>query len=116
MACYAKEKMTTTSPSVLLPMDLKMKTENKTPYQGNRRTCGYFQCKKCNKHWFSANTWANCSQKCKSCNSDVYPYKQVRHQKSDEPPKEIRPHPQEMCQKCRQLGYFCGSRFNSYGK
>ncbi|XP_047476315.1 zinc finger CCHC domain-containing protein 24-like [Penaeus chinensis] len=88
----------------------KMNTEMKTPYQGNRRVCGYFECRKCSKRWFSANSWANCNQKCKSCNTDVYPYKQVKREKSDNPPKEIRPHPQEMCQKCRQLGFFCGSR------
>ncbi|XP_071537116.1 zinc finger CCHC domain-containing protein 24-like [Panulirus ornatus] len=79
-----------------------------TPYQGTRRTCGRFHCSKCKNEWFSANSWANSFQKCKGCNGKIYPYQQFPPWKGTGQKKNIPPHPQHLCQKCMQLGYFCG--------
>ncbi|MPC99822.1 Zinc finger CCHC domain-containing protein 24 [Portunus trituberculatus] len=56
-----------------------MPTQKKlTPYQGKRRAFGHFYCEECDKEWTSANSWANCYQICRDCDTCVYPYKQVR--------------------------------------
>lgn len=80
-----------------------------TPYQGKSRMFGYFHCDECNKEWASANTWANCFQKCKGCNGQIYPYKQYHLRKGKGPKREAPPHPQDLCQRCMQLGSFCGN-------
>ena len=49
---------------------------NLTPYQGKGRRFGYYKCGKCRKHWKSAYSWANEYQRCRSCGTNVYPYKQ----------------------------------------
>ena len=50
--------------------------ENLTPYQGKGRRFGYYKCGQCRKHWKSAYSWANEYQRCRSCGTNVYPYKQ----------------------------------------
>ncbi|XP_069977928.1 zinc finger CCHC domain-containing protein 24 [Penaeus vannamei] len=91
----------------------EVETEKKTPYQGKSRACGYFECGKCRKRWFSKDTWANRSQKCTACHIDVYPYRQLKPEKPSEPRKETGPHSQKKCQKCRHLGFYCGSKHAS---
>ena len=34
----------------------------KTPYQGQKRCFGEFECKTCGRRWMSGNSWANCSE------------------------------------------------------
>jgi hypothetical protein len=47
-------------------------------------------------------------QECKDCVINVYPYKQVPLQKvQDSAIDANKPHPQELCEKCQQLGYSC---------
>lgn len=62
--------------------DLKKKDEpdkkKLTLYQGKRRSFGWFNCKDCKISWTSANSWANTYQKCKKCNREIYPFRQVR--------------------------------------
>lgn len=48
-----------------------------TPYQGNLRTFGYFNCKECKKSWSSAYSWSNTSQQCLTCRKNIYPHMQV---------------------------------------
>lgn len=104
-----------------------------TPYQGKRRCFGQFCCDECNRSWFSANSWANTAQMCQLCDIRVYPFKQVSKstiwefvhsnqildlrlyclqwplKKSGGIKKSNRKaHPQELCDKCKQLGHFCG--------
>jgi uncharacterized C2H2 Zn-finger protein len=76
-----------------------------TPYQGPDRRYGYYQCK-CGKQWESANSWANTYQTCKRCDKKVYPYKQTELLVSENNASK-KEHPQELCQKCMQLGYYC---------
>lgn len=52
-------------------------SDKKTPYQGNRKTFGFFRCTECDRSWASAHSWANTSQRCLNCDEDVYPYIQV---------------------------------------
>ncbi|KAG7164116.1 Zinc finger CCHC domain-containing protein 24-like 2 [Homarus americanus] len=85
-----------------------------TPYQGKMRACGMFHCKKCDKNWFSANSWANTFQKCKGCNGKIYPYKQFQPWKGTGARKGIPPHPQNLCQRCMKLGRFCGLTIRKY--
>nr|ADN43413.1 hemocyte homeostasis-associated protein [Pacifastacus leniusculus] len=79
-----------------------------TPYQGKRRACGMFHCEKCDKHWFSANSWANSYQKCLGCKGKIYPYRQFRPWQGSSGRGGAPQHPQDMCQKCIQIGQFCG--------
>ncbi|XP_075261624.1 zinc finger CCHC domain-containing protein 24-like [Convolutriloba macropyga] len=80
-----------------------------TPYQGKSRCFGEFKCPVCNRKWQSANSWANMGQKCENCKGDfVYPYKQTQLLKPDEDHiNRNKDHPQDKCQKCRQLGRPC---------
>ncbi|XP_050690807.1 zinc finger CCHC domain-containing protein 24-like [Eriocheir sinensis] len=77
-----------------------------TPYQGKRRVFGHYRCPKCNVEWNSANSWANTFQKCKTCNSEVYPYKQEKLVPSGEN-KERKAHPENLCQRCMRRGRPC---------
>jgi hypothetical protein len=42
-----------------------------TPYQGSKRSFGFYRCTVCPRSWQSAYSWANCSQDCKSCQGAV---------------------------------------------
>ena len=50
----------------------------------------------------SANSWANMFQRCKECNSNVYPHVQKPLEKPDglDVSDEKKQHPQHLCQKC----------------
>lgn len=80
-----------------------------TPYQGKKRCFGEFKCPKCFRKWMSAVSWANTAQYCIKCRVNVYPHKQRPLERkleshSDEPDKG---HPQHLCEKCKQLGFYC---------
>ncbi|KAL9703886.1 hypothetical protein quinque_007404 [Culex quinquefasciatus] len=87
-------------------------TGNKTPYQGAARCFGEYRCPKCNRTWMSGNSWANTGQQCTRCDIVVYPHKQRALEKPDGLDKSdpTKKHPQELCQKCQSLGYFCGRK------
>jgi hypothetical protein len=80
-----------------------------TPYQGEKRCYGYFECTACDKLWESGNSWADTYQECKRCGGGVYPYKQKPLDKKDGEEKVDlnKPHLEELCGKCKQLGYCC---------
>ena len=61
----------------------------------------------------SANSWANMFQRCKECNSNVYPHVQKPLEKPDglDVSDEKKQHPQHLCQKCKQLGRYCRARY-----
>ncbi|XP_068232204.1 uncharacterized protein [Palaemon carinicauda] len=89
------------------------KMKGLTPYQGSRRACGMFYCEKCKKGWFSANSWADCYQNCKGCNGEIYPYAQFPPEVSGGARRNVPPHPQDMCQKCKQLRRSCVNLYQS---
>eukprot|EP00956_Cyclotella_meneghiniana_P020832 scaffold37218_cov52-Cyclotella_meneghiniana.AAC.6 len=81
-----------------------------TPYQGGRRCYGYFKCKSCSKKWESGNSWKDSYQECKCCHNRVYPYKQKQLEKNQNSHiDKTKEHPQHLCGKCKQLGYYCRS-------
>ncbi|ODN00785.1 Zinc finger CCHC domain-containing protein 24 [Orchesella cincta] len=88
-------------------------TKKLTPYQGDLRCFGEFQCPMCRREWKSGNSWANMGQECEKCRINVYPYKQSTLKgggnKDDGPP-----HPSEMCEKCKKLGYCCRTYSRRY--
>ncbi|XP_071946974.1 ZAR1-like protein [Antedon mediterranea] len=80
-----------------------------TPYQGNARRFGEFYCSDCTRRWCSANSWADKGQECQRCGVNIYPHKQTPLKKPDGLDKSDlnKRHPQELCQKCKELGYYC---------
>ncbi|KAK2726374.1 uncharacterized protein LOC136032395 [Artemia franciscana] len=87
----------------------RLKSQNLTPYQDEKRVFGEFRCPKCYRKWMSASSWANCGQDCIVCKIKVYPHKQRPLEKPDgldvsDPSKA---HPQHLCEKCRALGHNC---------
>ena len=80
-----------------------------TPYQGQKRCFGEYFCPTCNKTWMSGNSWANAGQLCRGCGFNVYPHKQRPLEKPDglDCSDLRKEHPQELCQKCRELGTYC---------
>ncbi|XP_032828136.1 zinc finger CCHC domain-containing protein 24-like [Petromyzon marinus] len=80
-----------------------------TPYQGEDRCFGTFECPKCRRKWWSAFSWANMGQECERCMINVYPYQQDSLNKPDNENKSDprKPHPSHLCEKCKKLGRSC---------
>ena len=85
----------------------------RTPYQGKRRCFGEYTCDECGRSWMSGNSWKNTGQRCQNCNRNVFPHTQRPLEKPEGLDKSdpTKHHPQELCGKCRQLGFFCGRRY-----
>ena len=78
-----------------------------TPYQGNKKTYGYFKCEKCDNQWESGNSWANCGQMCLICDQMIYPHKQTPLETSENHSDQKIEHPSAFCEKCKKLGFRC---------
>ncbi|KAL9978515.1 hypothetical protein ACROYT_G016041 [Oculina patagonica] len=85
------------------------KGEGLTPYQGKKRCFGEFKCPLCKRKWMSGNSWANTGQQCIKCYINVYPHKQRPLDKPDglDVSDQTKEHPQDLCEKCKGLGYYC---------
>lgn len=85
------------------------KGDSLTPYQGKKRCFGEYKCPKCKRKWMSGNSWANMGQECIKCHINVYPHKQRSLEKPDglDVSDQSKVHPQQLCEKCKQLGYYC---------
>ncbi|KAL1123462.1 hypothetical protein AAG570_002542, partial [Ranatra chinensis] len=85
------------------------KGEGLTPYQGKKRCFGEYKCSKCKRKWMSGNSWANMGQQCIKCHINVYPHKQRPLEKPDglDVSDQSKVHPQHLCEKCKQLGFYC---------
>ncbi|KAK0080770.1 hypothetical protein PV325_013342 [Microctonus aethiopoides] len=85
------------------------KGEGLTPYQGKKRCFGEYKCSKCKRKWMSGNSWANMGQQCIKCHINVYPHKQRPVDKPDglDVSDQSKVHPQNLCEKCKRLGYYC---------
>ncbi|KAL5018122.1 hypothetical protein ScPMuIL_003844 [Solemya velum] len=85
------------------------KGEGLTPYQGKKRCFGEYKCPKCKRKWMSGNSWANMGQECIKCHINVFPHKQRPLEKPDglDVSDQSKVHPQDLCQKCKVLGYYC---------
>ncbi|CAM1305416.1 ZCCHC24 (predicted) [Pycnogonum litorale] len=82
--------------------------EKLTPYQGKKRSFGYFKCHQCQKMWSSGNSWANMGQECLTCRINIYPFRQ-RKLKKRSGKKSGPPHQNSLCEKCKTLGFNCRS-------
>jgi hypothetical protein len=84
-------------------------SKDKPWHPGSERAYGYYRCL-CGSWWTSAYSWADKSQKCKKCGTDIIPYKQEplksRDDNNDED-RQRKPHIQSLCEKCRELGRLC---------
>jgi len=83
-----------------------------TPFQGEKthRVYGYFKCSACNNRWKSASTWTDKWQKCKKCDTMIYPYDQhilLNEHQEEKTTKSLIPHDMERCQKCIELKRIC---------
>ncbi|XP_022917155.1 zinc finger CCHC domain-containing protein 24-like [Onthophagus taurus] len=85
------------------------KGEGKTPYQGRKRCFGEYKCPKCKRKWMSGNSWANKGQECIKCRINVFPHRQRPLEKPDglDVSDQSKVHPQHLCQKCKELGFYC---------
>ncbi|KAG6453871.1 hypothetical protein O3G_MSEX008379 [Manduca sexta] len=90
--------------------ELKMSSS----YTGSGRCFGEYRCKKCNRMWMSGNSWVGYGQECTNCKIMVMPHKQTPLEKPDGLDKSDleKPHPQELCQKCKALGRCCRTDYN----
>lgn len=91
------------------------KGEGLTPYQGKKRCFGEYKCPKCKRKWMSGNSWSNSGQECIKCHVNVYPHKQRPLDKPDglDVSDQSKVHPQHLCEKCKQLGYYCRIMMNN---
>ncbi|XP_033125612.1 zinc finger CCHC domain-containing protein 24-like [Anneissia japonica] len=47
-------------------------------------------------------------QECQKCGRNVYPYKQTPLKKGANGPTDLsKQHPQSLCEKCKELGFYC---------
>ncbi|XP_071949025.1 zinc finger CCHC domain-containing protein 24-like [Antedon mediterranea] len=92
------------------------KKQGLTPYQGSARRFGEFYCSGCKRSWCSANSWANKGQECQRCGVNIYPHKQTPLKKPDGLDKSdvSKQHPQYLCQKCKELGFYCRNLSSGY--
>ncbi|XP_044738272.1 zinc finger CCHC domain-containing protein 24-like isoform X2 [Chrysoperla carnea] len=92
-----------------LKFQARTKGDGVTPYQGRKRCFGEYKCPKCKRKWMSGNSWANMGQECIKCRINVYPHKQRPLEKPDglDVSDQSKVHPQQLCEKCRLLGYYC---------
>ena len=97
------------SKSLLQKFQARPKGEGLTPYQGKKRCFGEFKCPLCKRKWMSGNSWANTGQQCIKCYINVYPHKQRPLDKPDglDVSDQTKEHPQDLCEKCKGLGYYC---------
>lgn len=68
---------------------------------------GDYRCRNCGRTWTSTLSWPDAYQKCKHCNTVVYPHKQRPVMPDDFQRDGNRGHPQELCERCVTLGYYC---------
>ena len=94
---------------IRVPFQARPKGEGLTPYQGKKRCFGEFKCPLCKRKWMSGNSWANTGQQCIKCYINVYPHKQRPLDKPDglDVSDQTKEHPQDLCEKCKGLGYYC---------
>ncbi|XP_014234251.1 zinc finger CCHC domain-containing protein 24-like isoform X1 [Trichogramma pretiosum] len=106
-SCFRKGHYIRDCPQKLL--QAHPKGEGRTPYQGKKRCFGEYKCPKCMRKWMSGNSWANMGQECMKCRINVYPHKQRPLEKPDglDVSDQSKVHPQNLCEKCKELGSYC---------
>ena len=88
--------------------------QNNRYIKKDKRCFGEYLCD-CGRSWMSANSWKDKGQQCQNCDTNVLPHTQRPLNKPeglDASDPEIS-HPQHLCEKCKELGRFCGDRSRS---
>jgi len=89
----------------------KISLKSLTPFQGNitHRVYGKFKCSKCKNTWESGASWCNKYQKCKKCESKIYPFIQHVLTKNNNDNKNISliPHDMSRCEMCIEKRQIC---------
>ncbi|CAH2068645.1 unnamed protein product, partial [Iphiclides podalirius] len=71
---------------------------------------GEYKCSACGRTWKSRLCWPDSYQICIRCKRPVYPHNQRALLPSDIMASKVnQEHKKELCQKCQQLGYYCGN-------
>ena len=70
---------------------------------------GEFTCSLCDRSWKSGNAWEGRKQQCQDCHTWNLP---VVLRPLRPPPRHLfdriqKPHPEEKCERCKELGYNC---------
>ncbi|CAH0563911.1 unnamed protein product [Brassicogethes aeneus] len=86
------------------------------PQEKVRRCFGEYKCPKCRRIWMSCNSWPNMGQECIKCLINVLPHKQRPLKKPDglDVSDPLIEHPQDLCEKCKELGYCCRDNYSYY--
>ena len=72
---------------------------------------GEFFCKKCDRRWSSGNAWEGRGQQCKRCLTNILPHTLRRLWRPQHlADHEQKPHMEELCEKCKELGHSCRSQ------
>lgn len=79
----------------------------------NKPYYGYFRCHHCKKGWKSGNSWIDSYQNCKTCERKIYAYKLEFRKPNDSDRKNDKHHPEEFCEKCKELGHYCRNNVDS---
>ena len=70
---------------------------------------GEFTCSACDRSWKSGNAWEGRKQQCQDCSTWNLPV----NLRPLRPPLHFRtiqkPHPEDKCERCKELGYNCRS-------
>ena len=68
---------------------------------------GRFKCPECFNEWVSASAWSGYTQECKECGgeAEAYHLRRLRPKKHDG--QKGKPHRQDLCEKCEELGCDC---------
>ena len=76
--------------------------------QPPKRKFGEFTCSACDRSWKSGNAWEGKQQQCQDCHKWNLPRVLRPLRPPHFPPDGIqKPHPEDKCEKCRELGYYC---------
>jgi len=68
---------------------------------------GEFRCTGCIHTWYSGNAWEGKGQQCLQCKRMILPASLRPLQYQFHNDEDRKPHIQELCEKCQELGYNC---------
>ncbi|CAB3248434.1 unnamed protein product [Arctia plantaginis] len=86
------------------------------PSRASKACYGEYTCPRCGHSWHSILSWPNVCQACRKCKTNARPRNQREVRSSDITRRNdyYHKHPQELCQRCQQLGYQCSNSIKKY--
>ena len=85
-----------------------IKEHPKTPYQGQKKSRGRYNCSNCHRRWVSHNSYSNEAQECLQCGVHTYPYKQYALTIHDDidMSNQSKTYLKNPYGKCKNIGYY----------